>query len=271
MGSGQPLLLVHGFGASIGHWRKNIPTLAAAGYQVFAIDLLGFGDSDKAPVDYSLALWERLLVDFWGEHIRRPTVFVGNSIGALLSLMVVSRHPEIASGAVLINSAGGLSHRPSEFNPVLRFVMGSFARLIKSPLTGPLLFNFIRQKFRIRQTLFQVYRDRTAVTEELVEMLYAPSCHPGAQKVFASIVTAPPGPGPRDLLPQLDRPLLVLWGDSDPWTPITGGNIYQEFAQEKTIKFIPIENAGHCPHDERPQVVNQLMLDWLAELHLSAK
>ncbi|MDX1978357.1 MAG: alpha/beta fold hydrolase, partial [Pseudanabaenaceae cyanobacterium bins.68] len=46
-GSGVPLVLVHGFGAAIGHWRKNIPVLAAAGYQVWAIDLLGFGRSHK--------------------------------------------------------------------------------------------------------------------------------------------------------------------------------------------------------------------------------
>jgi pimeloyl-ACP methyl ester carboxylesterase len=55
-GKGQPLLLIHGFGASIDHWRKNIPVLAAGGYQVYAIDLLGFGGSDKAPIDYSMDL-----------------------------------------------------------------------------------------------------------------------------------------------------------------------------------------------------------------------
>jgi pimeloyl-ACP methyl ester carboxylesterase len=265
-GSGIPLLLIHGFGACIGHWRKNIPVLSAAGYKVFAIDLLGFGDSDKAPVDYSLQLWERLIIDFWQDHIGSPTVFVGNSIGALLSLMVVSHHPRVSLGAVLINSAGGLSHRPSEFNPMMRWVMQCFAQLVKSPLTGPLLFNFIRQRGRIRETLLQVYCDHEAVTDELVDMLYEPSCHPGAQKVFASIVTAPPGPSPNDLLPMIHRPLLVLWGDSDPWTPITSSNIYQEYAQAKAIQFIPIPNAGHCPHDECPQIVNQLILDWLPTL-----
>ncbi len=49
MGKGQPLVLIHGFGASIGHWRKNIPVLADAGYQVFALDLLGFGALSEAP------------------------------------------------------------------------------------------------------------------------------------------------------------------------------------------------------------------------------
>ncbi|MGI8933188.1 MAG: alpha/beta fold hydrolase, partial [Phormidesmis sp.] len=56
-GEGQPIVLLHGFGASIGHWRKNIPVLAAAGYRVYAIDLLGFGDSDKPALDYSLDFW----------------------------------------------------------------------------------------------------------------------------------------------------------------------------------------------------------------------
>ena len=56
-GVGRPLLLIHGFGASIGHWRKNIPALAEGGYRVFALDLLGFGGSDKAPLNYTLELW----------------------------------------------------------------------------------------------------------------------------------------------------------------------------------------------------------------------
>ena len=56
MGTGQPLALIHGFGASIGYWRKNIPALAATGYQVFALDLLRFGASSKPPIDYSVEL-----------------------------------------------------------------------------------------------------------------------------------------------------------------------------------------------------------------------
>ncbi|MEM9503430.1 MAG: alpha/beta fold hydrolase, partial [Cyanobacteria bacterium P01_E01_bin.43] len=95
-GSGLPLVLIHGFGASIGHWRKNIPELAAAGYQVHAIDLLGFGQSDKAELDYAVEVWEALLQDYWREHIGQPAVFVGNSIGGLLALMMLAHSPEMA-------------------------------------------------------------------------------------------------------------------------------------------------------------------------------
>jgi pimeloyl-ACP methyl ester carboxylesterase len=267
MGTGKPLLLIHGFGASLGHWRKNIPVLAAQGYRVFALDLLGFGGSDKPAVNYSLELWQRQIKDFWEEHISEPTVFVGNSIGGLLSLGAIANYPEIARGGVLINSAGGLNHRPEELNLLLRIVMGTFVKLVSSPVTGKFLFNSIRQKHQIRRTLYQVYRDRTSVTDELVEMLYEPSCHPGAQQVFASVLSAPAGPSPTELLIKLQHPLLVLWGEEDPWTPIAGAAIYKELTQKHShTEFYPIPNAGHCPHDEKPEMVNELIVNWLAKI-----
>ena len=268
VGQGQPLVLIHGFGASIGHWRKNIPVLAEAGYRVFAIDLLGFGKSDKPALDYALNVWADLLAAFWSEHIQTPAVFVGNSIGGLLALMIMASHPEIVSGGVLLNCAGGLNHRPDELNPVLRFVMGSFTKLVSSPLTGPFIFNRIRQKNRLRSTLKQVYIDHSAVTDDLIELLYQPSCDPGAQKVFASILTAPAGPHPSELLPTIQQPLLVLWGEDDPWTPIKGATIYQNLAEKEPhrVQFASIPKTGHCPHDERPEQVNTLILDWLPTL-----
>lgn len=267
VGTGKPLVLIHGFGASIGHWRKNIPVLAEAGYRVFALDLLGFGGSDKPALDYTLDLWQELVKDFWQAHIQEPTVFVGNSIGALLSLTLVADNPEIAAGGILINCAGGLNHRPDELQLPLRFVMGMFTKMVSSAVTGPFLFNRIRQKQRIRNTLRQVYRNPEAITDELVELLYEPSCHPGAQKVFASIVTAPPGRTPSELLPLVNRPLLVLWGEDDPWTPIAGATVYQNLVEQgKDVQFVGIPNAGHCPHDEHPEQVNALILEWLPKV-----
>ena len=267
MGKGCPLVLVHGFGASIGHWRKNIPVLAAGGYRVFAIDLLGFGGSDKPPLNYTLELWQELLKDFWTAHIQEPAVFVGNSIGALLSRKVMANHPETAAGGVLISCAGGLSHRPHELNPPLRMAMAAFNRLVRSKITGQVIFNRVRQKQQIRRTLLQVYRNREAVTDELVDLLYTPACEPGAQQVFASILSADPGPTPSELLPKVKAPLLVIWGADDPWTPISGAKIFQQASENgKQIQIAPIPNAGHCPHDEVPDIVNPLILKWLAEL-----
>lgn len=265
VGTGQPLVLIHGFGASIGHWRKNIPVLAQAGYQVFALDLLGFGGSDKPAIAYTVDLWVELIYDFWAAKIQQPTFFVGNSIGGLLCLMVLANHPEVAAGGILLNPAGGLNHRPEELNFPLRVVMGTFAKLVSSKLFGSWMFDQVRQKSRIRNSLKQVYRNPDAITDELVDLLHEPSCHPGAQQVFASILTAPPGPRPIELFPKIQAPLLVLWGEADPWTPIAGAQIYQQLQETHNVEFIAIPNTGHCPHDERPEVVNPLMIDWLSQ------
>lgn len=269
MGEGKPLLLIHGFGASVDHWRKNLPILAEAGYRTIAIDLLGFGASAKPALDYTLELWQQQLFDFWQEKIQTPTVFVGNSIGGLLSLMMLADYQQTVRGGILINCAGGLNHRPEELNLPLRMMMGLFTKVVSSPLTGSWVFNSIRQKHRIRRTLTQVYRDRNAITDDLVEMLYRPACDRGAREVFASVLTAPPGPKPQDLLPRVKYPLLVLWGDADPWTPISGAKVYQERARSlENSAFFPIIGAGHCPHDENPARVNELILKFLTEKNL---
>jgi pimeloyl-ACP methyl ester carboxylesterase len=266
-GDGPPLLLIHGFGASIGHWRKNIPVLAEAGYRVYALDLLGFGDSEKAEIDYSIDVWKRLILDFWEAFIQTPTVFAGNSIGGLITLTILADRPEASKGGILLNCAGGLNHRPEELTLPLRWVMGTFTQLVSSEWIGPFVFNRVRQKSRIRGSLKQVYGNTEAITDELVDMIYQPTTDPKAQKVFASILTAPAGPRPEELLPQIQAPLLVLWGEDDPWTPIKGAEIYQRAAaSEAAVAFHSIPQTGHCPHDERPETVNSLILDWLDTL-----
>jgi pimeloyl-ACP methyl ester carboxylesterase len=266
VGEGPPLLLIHGFGATYAHWRKNIPALAAQGYRVYAIDLLGFGASEKPAIDYSLELWQEIIRDFWQDQIQQPMVVVGNSIGALLSLMVLAKYPDIATGGILLNVAGGLNHRPGELNGFLEAVMGFFTGLVQNPILGTILFNQIRKKERIRSTLKQVYCDPEAITDELVDIIYEPACDRKAQKVFASIIGAPPGPRISELLPRIQQPLLVLWGEADPWTPIQGSKVFQEWAaglKVPTLRVVPIPETGHCPHDERPDVVNPLMIEWL--------
>ncbi len=258
-----PLILVHGFGASSGHWKHNIPALVAAGHRVLAIDLLGFGASEKPVIEYSLELWETLLADFAQEFVGHPAIFVGNSIGALLSLMMAVHHPEQVHGTVLLNCAGGLSHRPEELPPPLRLIMGTFNALVNSEQLGPLMFNLVRRKPQIRRALQQVYCKPGSVTDELVDMLYEPSCDPNAQKVFAAILTAPAGPTIEELLPQLEKPMLVLWGEDDPWTPVAGSQIFQAHARSHPTEFISIPRTGHCPHDERPELVNPLLVNWL--------
>ncbi len=79
-----PLVLLHGFGASIGHWRHNLEVLGEQ-HTVYALDMLGFGASEKAPVNYSIELWVEQVYDFWKAFIRQPVILIGNSNGSLYS------------------------------------------------------------------------------------------------------------------------------------------------------------------------------------------
>ncbi|WP_218081395.1 alpha/beta fold hydrolase [Anthocerotibacter panamensis] len=263
-GQGQPLVLLHGFGASVGHWRKNIPVLAAH-YRVYALDWLGFGASAKPPLDYSLDLWEAQLLDFIAEFVPEPVVLMGNSIGALIALMASAHAPAgRIRGTALLNCAGGLTHRPEELPLLARPVMAAFQFGLRLPGVGAFLFNRVRSPRNIRNTLRQVYGNREAVTDELVDLLYQPSSDSGAARVFINVITAPAGIPPETLLPQVNHPVLVLWGETDPWTPIQRGATFSQY--HPNLTFIPLPQTGHCPHDERPEVVHSHLLPWLRDL-----
>ena len=73
------LVLLHGFGASSGHWRDNAEAIAAAGYHVYAMDLLGFGQSDQPSGRLDNRLWSRQLQCFLEQIVGKPAVVVGNS------------------------------------------------------------------------------------------------------------------------------------------------------------------------------------------------
>ena len=258
-----PLLLVHGFGASTDHWRKNISELSQD-FEVYAIDLLGFGRSQKPAWEYSGDLWRDQLHDFITENIQRPTVIAGNSLGGYSSLCVAAGYPQSVAGIILLNSAGPFTDTnplgSKKVNPVQKAIAKNLQGILRQPWANQLLFNFVRRKSRIRSTLKKVYLDQSAVTEQLVEEIYQPSCDEGAAKVFGSVFSTPQGKKVDELLGAMSCPLLMIWGEGDPWMNSSSrGAKFREFYPSLTEHYI---KAGHCPHDESPEVVNGLMRDW---------
>jgi pimeloyl-ACP methyl ester carboxylesterase len=259
--AGTPLLLIHGFGASTDHWRKNIGPLAQH-RPVYAIDLLGFGRSHKPVLQYSGELWRDQLHDFVREVIAQPIVAAGNSLGGYAALVLSVDHPAAVKGLVLLNGAGPFSDakQPDGWQKLL----GDTAMaLFQQGWASWLLFQYFRQKSVIRNTLLQVYRDPSAVTDELVEDIYRPSCDEGAAEVFAAVFQTPPGRPVDALLSALDRPLLLLWGDSDPWMKVSRAERFLCAYPSAELVLLP---AGHCPHDERPELVNPRLLAFAANL-----
>ncbi len=264
-----PLLLVHGFGASTDHWRKNIAELSQE-FEVYAIDLLGFGRSQKPAWQYSGDLWRNQLHDFISEKIQRPTIIAGNSLGGYASLCVAAEHPQSVAGIILLNSAGPFTDTnplgAKKVNPIQKAISKTLQGVLRQPGANQLLFAFVRQKSRIRSTLKKVYLDQSAVTEQLVEDIYRPSCDEGAAQVFASVFSTPQGKKVDELLGAMTCPLLVIWGEGDPWMNARArGAKFREFYASLTEHYI---QSGHCPHDESPEAVNALIRSWYASTFL---
>jgi pimeloyl-ACP methyl ester carboxylesterase len=259
-----PLLLIHGFGASTDHWRKNIADLQAD-FDVWAIDLLGFGRSAKPNQVYDGDLWREQLADFIAEVIGRPAVLAGNSLGGYSALKVAAQRPEQAAGLVLLNSAGPFSDAPTPtVSPVKKALGNTIRDLMLQPLPSWLLFQYVRRKSTIRKTLRQVYLDKTAITEQLVDDIYRPSCDPGALAVFAAVFKSPRGEAVDQLLREMTCPLLLLWGEGDPWMDTRNrGAKFRQHYPSLTEHYL---QAGHCPHDEVPEQVNQLLRQWVMGL-----
>ncbi|KAF3329385.1 pheophytinase [Carex littledalei] len=255
-GPGPPLLLVHGFGASIAHWRRNIDILSEK-TTVYAIDLLGFGASDKPPgFTYTMETWAELILDFLAEVVKKPTVLVGNSVGSLACVIA-------ASG--MNNKAIVDDWRIKLILPLLWLV--DF--LLKQRRIASAIFERVKQRENLKNILISVYGNKEAVDDDLVEIIKRPADDDGALDAFVSTVTGPPGPSPVTLMPKISVPVLVLWGDEDPFTPLDGpvGKYFSSLPSKiPNLKLFILPGTGHCPHDDRPDLVHEKLIPWLEQL-----
>ncbi|MEO0376554.1 MAG: alpha/beta fold hydrolase [Cyanobacteria bacterium P01_A01_bin.17] len=262
---GPCLLLVHGFGASTDHWRKNIEVLSQ-NYRVWAIDLLGFGRSQKPNTIYTGELWRDQFKAFCEEVIQEPVFIAGNSLGGYASLCFAVDCPEWVRGVILLNCAGRFT-APEQPQPVWKQRIGKAQKkILRSGLVidtmSLFLFFNARRRSQIRKVLQQVYKDKTAITDQLVEDIRRPSLDKGALQVFSAVFKSPPGRTLDVLLTDLEQPLFLLWGAADPWMTPAKTETFREFYPGAELELL---DAGHCPHDERPELVNAAMDRWITQ------
>lgn len=278
------ILLIHGFGASSYHWRYNIPILAQK-YNVYALDLLGFGWSDKPIMDYDASVWRDQVVDFANEVIfvnngkeKKQIAIAGNSLGGYTAMYASSdeRIKDNVSGCILLNAAGRFrdpeaddENNKAEPNPIVKSISSAIQRFVIA-----CSFIYTKQPARIEQILRQVYPINDAnVDSELVESIRTPALDASAAEVFYRVITKT-GSGKQayvdDILKELDCPVLLAWGESDPWIRSAAADkmqkLHAEFHNNKDntnswIKRVSID-AGHCPHDEAPEAVNDAILEF---------
>ncbi|WP_017327955.1 alpha/beta fold hydrolase [Synechococcus sp. PCC 7336] len=268
-----PILLIHGFGASLGHWRSNIEPLSRT-RSVYAIDLLGCGASEKPlSVEYTVDLWVEQIYAFWQEHIQQPIILSGHSLGGLIAVTLAARYPKTAKGLCLISCADG--PHPEEYPAPIAWAIERICEAVVCaiglPCIYPFFFRQLRQEKSLKKAIANVYKLKCRVDLELVKIFQAPAFEQGAEIVLLELLRAiliRRFESPRLLLPQIEVPILVIWGQEDPAVPSFFADKFKQW--KPSIQLIKLPGIGHCAHDELPQWVSTLISEWAAATELGS-
>ena len=266
------LVLIHGFGAASGHWRHNAGELAAAGWCVYAIDLVGFGASSQPghrrdrPLDNRL--WARQLQGFLEQVVQGPAVLVGNSLGSLVAITCAVFFPVWVHGVVAAPLPDPTLLMPLQRRqrPWRRQVKRQLVVVLCRLLPLELLVPLIARTPLLDLGLRSAYSDQRAVDRELRRLIARPALRPRAARALRAMsigmALRPRGATAAVLLEQMRQPLLVLWGSHDRLVPPEISERLHRHKGDLELQLLP--KLGHCPHDEKPELFNRHVLGWLA-------
>jgi pimeloyl-ACP methyl ester carboxylesterase len=248
-GSGEDVLFIHGLGASHFVWRFLLSQLSQY-FKVTAIDLIGFGKSDKPNTfAYDLDSQCQIILEFMDKMDIQKCVLVGSSMGGMIALRLAQTHPERFPRLVAISPA---------YDPQITFFdLNRFQFL--SPMVGP----FISERV-IQQIMTRVYTDKSLINKETIQAFSQPyNNNPLAIESFVKSFRLLRDPRVFQELPQIKVPTLILWGDKDKV-------ISSKFASKikKSMPFAEVlihPTAGHHAHEDAPDWAFENILRFLRD------
>lgn len=247
-GSGGKLfLLLHGFDSSVLEYRRLLPLLAAQN-EVWAVDLLGFGFTDRikgmtfSPNDIKIHLY-----CFWKNLINRPVILVGPSMGGAAAIDFALAYPEAVEKLVLIDSAG--------------LTGGSPASKLMFPPLDYLATEFLKNR-KIRQSISRTaYKNKQLATQDA---LFCGAMHLEMSNWNQALISFTKSGGYQPFktsqLEEIKQETLILWGDND---KILGTKDAQKFEGAiPNSTLIWVKDSGHVPHLEQPQTTAKEILEF---------
>ncbi len=250
-GSGPALLLVHGFLGYSFSWRRNLEELARY-FRVYALDLLGFGYSDRPrdyPYTFSAAAEQ---ISEFACGVGESEIFLaGHSMGGAAALLCAARYPNLVRGLLLLAPVNPFGRRSRWLirlvgAPLLGHLILHAARLVAWPLAG----------FLLRR----LYGDPTQVDADTVEGYAGPLEGIESVRVLRRMYAAWDVESVRAALPSVRQPALLLWGDRD---RTVSPDSARPLAAALRARLEIIPGCGHLPNEEAPEVVNRLCVEFL--------
>jgi pimeloyl-ACP methyl ester carboxylesterase len=252
-----PLLFIHGIGAGTRSfmWRRNFLPLARE-FRVYALDLLGFGYSDKpASAPYSSDLYVKLISDFLREVVERPAALVAHTLSAAFAVRVADEHPELVGSLALVSPTGTdhLSARPG-------MTGAAFYGLLHSPVLGTSFYNAVTSERGVRDyARNQLFYERRFATPRLVAHYYAVSHLPGAQYAATAFFSGYLNTDIREPFARLRLPVTLAWGRQDITNPIEQAG--QLLSLNPRARLEVFDRCRMMPQEEHAERFNALLRD----------
>jgi pimeloyl-ACP methyl ester carboxylesterase len=231
VGEGPPVVLVHGFASSLETWELVLPVLRKH-HRVIALDLKGFGWSDRPEGDYSPAAEAKLVLGLLDRRGVTSAAFVGHSWGSSVVLAAALAAPERVERIALYDAF------------VYEEQLPTFFTMARAPGVGEALFGLF-YKERPDERMALAFYDKAALTEELAEAVEASLERPGTVAAALEAVRGQRFAAVQDRYRTIKQSTLLLWGREDVVTPIGVGERLAR--QLPGARLVVYPRCGHFP------------------------
>jgi pimeloyl-ACP methyl ester carboxylesterase len=257
-GLGDPLLLVHNVypGASWQEWEHNFDALSRH-FTVYAMDLLGFGQSDAPSLTYRAAHYVEQVFDFLREVVGQPALVAAAGLSCAYVSEVAAWRENLFRRLVFIcprSEPTGLDS-PRWLAAIRRFLMSNRT-------LGSGYYETMAGETEIEIYLRSCFHHPKCVTRDKIAQLVANCRRPGSIHPYASLITGYLDSYILDTLPRVKLPLLLIWGKQARPTPVEHSVRLVALARQCRLEVI--DQAGSWPHDEQSVRVNRLITEFAA-------
>ena len=243
-GVGEDIILIHSIGQSLYTFRELITWLSGS-FRVTALDLVGFGYSDKPYYfDYTMDEMADFIDRFMSELGINTANFFGFSMGAGYVINFAKRYPERVERLVLMCPGGITPDMPLS------------VRMLQSGLFGGIASKLYNLK-SVEKMLNECFFDLTNLTDDLLVEYYRPASTPDCRRVVRACIANYDDEGILNSLRDVGAETLLLWGNEDKWHPTEMSDIFRNVLPNVTYNLV--RNAGHLAHEEKAEKVAHLI------------